>query len=98
MINKAGGKQNWDKLSKVEQNERKSNMFTQLTLDLEKEEFENLLAQEKAMLKLFVQVGCGCNKDLNTMLSSYIALSKFWTENDLTPPILLPNKQNAAII
>jgi len=47
---------------------------------------------------LFIWVGCGCHKDLNTVLGGYIAISKFWEENGLDPPVLLPNKFNAAVI
>lgn len=98
MIEKAGGKAAWDKLSEVQQNERKSEMFAKLTTDLGKDSFEKLSGREKTVFKLFVWVGCGCHKDLNTVLGGYIALSQFWPEHGLPSPVLLPNKINAAII
>jgi len=98
MIEKAGGKDSWDKLSEDQQNECKSEMFAKLTADLGKDAFEQLSGCEKSLFKLFIWVGCGCHKDLNTVLGGYIALSKFWTEHELPSPVLLPNKINAAII
>ena len=73
-------------------------MLQKLTANLGKDAFEKLSEQEKALFKLFIWVGCGCHNDLNTVLGGYIALTKFWEENGLEPPILLPNKFNAAVI
>ena len=58
---------------------------------------DRLSDKEKAIFKLFVWVGCGCHKDLNTVLGGYIALIKFWADNGLEPPVLLPKKLNEAI-
>lgn len=98
MIEKAGGEDSWNKLSEDQQNECRSEMFTKLTTDLGKDAFEKLSGHEKSLFKLFVWVGCGCHKDLNTVLGGYISLSKFWVEHRLSSPVLLPNKINAAII
>lgn len=98
MLKEIGGETAWNALDKAAQKELKSVMLQKLTADLGKEAFEKLSDQEKALFKLFIWVGCGCHKDLNTVLGGYIALSKFWKENGLEPPILLPNKFNAAVI
>ena len=98
MIKKAGGKDSWDKLSQDQQNECRSEMLAKITTDLGKDSFEKLSGHEKSLFKLFIWVGCGCHKDLNTVLGGYIALSKFWAEHGLPSPVLLPNKINAAII
>jgi len=66
--------------------------------NLGEDSFDGLSDKEKSNFNLFVWVGCGCHKDLNTVLGGYTALSQFWEENKLIPPILLPNKINAAII
>ena len=73
-------------------------MLAKLTTYIGKDAFEKLSDKEKALFKLFVWVGCGCHKDLNTVLGGYMYLSKFWSENGLQGPVLLPNKFNAAII
>ena len=98
MIDKVGGQEAWDKLNELQKNEHKADMLEKLTTDLGKDSFEKLSDREKRLFKLFVWVGCGCHKDLNTVLGGYVALSKFWVENGLEQPILLPNKVNAAII
>ena len=98
MLKEIGGETAWDALDEAAQKELKSVMLQKLTADLGKDAFENLSDQEKALFKLFIWVGCGCHKDLNTVLGGYIALTKFWEENELEPPILLPNKFNAAVI
>lgn len=98
MKNEAGGGDAWDNLTEIEQNERKAAMLTNLTIDLGKKEFEKLSAKEQSMFKLFVWAGCGCHKDLNTVLGGYAAMQRFWVENNLEPPVILPNKHNAAII
>lgn len=98
MITKAGGSKKWDNLSEPEQNGHKSEMLANLTIELGKESFEKLPAKEKALFKLFVWVGCGCHKDLNTVLGGYTAMSQFWGDNNLEEPVLLPNKFNASII
>ncbi|KDR70414.1 hypothetical protein GALMADRAFT_214510 [Galerina marginata CBS 339.88] len=98
MVEKAGGKASWEMLSEDQQNELKSEMFAKLTTELGKESFEKLTGREKSIFKLFIWVGCGCHKDLNTVLGGYVALSKFWAEHGLPSPIILPNKIYAAII
>lgn len=98
MVEKAGGEAAWHNLDEFTQKEHKAAMLEKLTTDLGKDAFEKLSDKEKAIFKLFVWVGCGCHKDLNTVLGGYIALSKFWVEHGLEPPVLLPNKFNEAII
>ena len=98
MLKEIGGGTAWDTLDEAAQKELKYVMLQKLMADLGKDAFENLSDQEKALFKLFLWVGCRCHKDLNTVLGGYIALTKFWEENGLEPPILLPNKFNAAVI
>ena len=97
-IKNAGGQNAWNQLSQLEQDECNTQMLTKLTINLGRDSFDKLSDQEKTIFELFVWVGCGCHKDLNTVLGGYTALSQFWEENELTPPILLPNITNAAII
>ncbi|KAF8800550.1 hypothetical protein BYT27DRAFT_7262712 [Phlegmacium glaucopus] len=98
MVEKAGGEADWNNLDESAQKEHKAAMLEKLTTDLGQDAFEKLSDKEKAIFKLFVWVGCGCHKDLNTVLGGYIALRKFWVEHRLEPPVLLPNKFNEAII
>ena len=81
MLKEIGGETTWNALDEAAQKELKSEMLQKLTADLGKDAFEKLSDHEKALFKLFIWVGCGCHKDLNTVLGGYISLSKFWKEN-----------------
>ena len=98
ILKEIGGETAWNALDEAAQKELKSAMLQKLTADLGKDAFEKLSDEEKVPFKLFIWVGCRCHKDLNTVLGGYIALTKFWKENGLEPPILLPNKFNSAVI
>ena len=41
---------------------------------------------------------CGCHKDLNSVWGGYFAMSRQWEEHKQTPPILLANHDNAAVL
>ena len=53
---------------------------------------------EKKTLKLFIWAGCGCHKDLNTVKAGHSEMAVWWDENGVTPPILLANRDNAAVL
>ena len=53
---------------------------------------------EKKIMKLFIWAGCGCHKDLNTVQGGYAAAMQWWIDNDVRPPVLLANRDNAAIL
>ena len=80
MLKEIGGEIAWNALDEAAQKELKSEMLQKLTADLGKDAFEKLSDQEKALFKLFIWVGCGCHKDLNTVVGGYISLTKFWEE------------------
>jgi hypothetical protein len=98
MIKNAGGKDKWNSLSENEKSEQNATMLEQLVIKLGKEAFELLSDSEKHIMKLFIWAGCGCHKDLNTVRGGYIAVTKWWLENNVEPPILLANRDNAAIL
>ena len=49
-------------------------------------------------MKPFIWAGWGCHKDLNTVWGGYAAVMRWWLENDIEPPVLLANHDNAAIL
>jgi len=98
MIKNAGGKAKWNSLSEDERSEQKATMVEQLVIKLGKEAFELLSDDEKCIMKLFIWAGCGCHKDLNTVRGGYAAVAQWWLENNVEPPRLLANRDNAAII
>ena len=98
MIKNAGGKHKWNRLSENEQSDQKATMLEQLVVKLGKEAFELLSDDEKCIMKLFIWAGCGCHKNLNTVQGGYAAVMRWWLENDIEPPVLLSNHDNAAIL
>ena len=98
MIKNIGGKNKWNSLSENQKSDQKAVMLEQLVIKLGKEAFELLSDNEKHIMKLFIWAGCGCHKDLNTVQGGYAAVTKWWLENDVEPPILLANCDNAAIL
>jgi hypothetical protein len=98
MIKNASGKAKWNSLSESKKSEQKATMLEQLVIKLGKEAFELLSDDEKCIMKLFIWASCGCHKDLNTVHGGYAAVAKWWLENNVEPPRLLANHDNAAIL
>ncbi|HEY1870913.1 MAG TPA: hypothetical protein VGG71_07635, partial [Chitinophagaceae bacterium] len=98
MFDLAGGKKKWDMLSEEEKTERHAVSMEQLTKDLGKDHYEKLSDDEKQILKLFIWAGCGCHKDLNTVRGGNTAMMAWWKDNHVEPPVLLANRDNAAIL
>src|SRR6266487_2745896 len=98
MVQKAGGSAEWDKLSAIEKAEHQAKMMETLVIELGKESFDMLSDDEKHTLKLFIWAGCGCHKDLNTVRGGNAAMMAWWGENGVPPPVLLANRDNAAVL
>ncbi len=98
MVQEAGGSANWDKLSDIEKAERQAKMMEKLVIELGKESFAMLSDDEKRALKLFIWAGCGCHKDLNTVRGGNAAMMAWWGANGVPPPVLLANRDNAAVL
>ena len=100
MIKKAGGANKWNKLSDIKKAERKAKMIEEAVAELGKEEFNNLSDEEKHLFWLFIWVGCGCHKDLNTIRGGYLAMAAWWIENELEEerPVLLANRDNDPVV
>ena len=100
MIRKAGGSNKWNKLSDIKKAERKAKMIEEQVAELGKEEFNNLSDEEKCLFRLFIWVGCGCHKDLNTIQGGCLAMADWWIENGLEEehPVLLANHDNDPVV
>jgi hypothetical protein len=98
MIQNIGGKEKWKSLSENEQSERTAHMLEKLVIELGKEAYDLLSESEKHIMKLFIWAGCGCHKDQNTVRGGYIAMMKWWSDNNIEPPILLANRDNSTIL
>lgn len=73
-------------------------MNEKILIDLGKDAYAMLSPTEQQTLKLFIWAGCGCHKDLNTVQIGYSAIISWWTQNGLEPPVLLANRDNAAVL
>ena len=98
MVKDYGGQEKWNNLHEDEQRERIARMTEKAVIELGKDAYEMLSDAEKRTLKLFIWAGCGCHKDLNTVKAGYAEMSTWWEENDVTPPVLLANRDNAAVL
>ena len=98
MIKAAGGKAKWKALSEEVKAEKQAVAMEKLVVELGTEAFDMLSDDEKRILKLFIWAGCGFHKDLNTVWGGYAAMMKWWNENKVEPPILLANRDNAAVL
>ena len=98
MIKDFGGQDKWGTLAEDEQKGRIAKMTEEIVIDLGKEAYEMLSDTEKRTLKLFIWAGCGCHKDLNTVKAGYVEMATWWEEHKITGPVLLANRDNAAVL
>ena len=98
VVSKSGGTGAWNALPLETQRAHLARMSEDLVIDLGKDVYEMMSDKEKRHLTYFVWAGCGCHKDLNSVWGGYIAMSKWWEEHKQTPPILLANCDNAAVL
>ncbi|KAE9385516.1 hypothetical protein BT96DRAFT_840599 [Gymnopus androsaceus JB14] len=99
LVQKAGGPAAWDRLSADERTRRIEAMKKHIVLDMGEDEFQKLTEEEKAEVDLFLWAGCCMHKEMNAFKGGCVGLDEFWDEHpELTPPILLPNRDNAAAI
>ncbi|KAF8804887.1 hypothetical protein BYT27DRAFT_7225149 [Phlegmacium glaucopus] len=98
LMNDVGGALGWVALSLEEQAEAKARMMEAIVMHLGEQAFTLLSDDEQKFLRLFVWAVCTCHKDLNTVHGGYGTMKKWWEENDIDPPILLANRDNAAVL
>ncbi|KAJ3736743.1 hypothetical protein DFJ43DRAFT_989255, partial [Lentinula guzmanii] len=89
----------WEALPLEEQNRKIEGMKKQLVRDIGEAEFNKLSDAEKAEVDFFLWAGCCMHKEMNAFKGGCIGLDSFWKEHPhLTPPLQLPNRDNAATI
>jgi hypothetical protein len=98
MVKDLGGQNKWNGLPEEDKKERIAKMTEGVVIDLGKDAYEMLSDSEKKTLKLFIWAGCGCHKDLNTVKAGYAEMASWWEENEIQPPVLLANRDNAAVL
>jgi hypothetical protein len=97
-INDAGGVNCWNSLSTAEQVSRDVIMMKRFTIRLGKEALAVMPEDDRRKLLLFIWAGCSMHKELNSVKGGNKGMMAWWKENNIPGPILLANRDNAAII
>ena len=98
MVEELEGKVAWNKLSKNEQALKHAAMTKKTFISLGEDKYSALSEDEKRKLDFSIWVGCGCHKNMNSVLDGNAGMMAWWDKNDVTSPIILANKDNAAIL
>lgn len=93
-VEEMGGYDVWTSLT----DEEKTKADGRIIRSVGRQVFEELSMNDKASFMLFIRTGCCMHKDLNTVKGGNKAMQESWKKSNLTPPILLANKDNTAIL
>ncbi|KAF8205788.1 hypothetical protein K438DRAFT_1579294 [Mycena galopus ATCC 62051] len=97
-IAEAGGTEGWEALSDAEKAMRDKNLMNEIVTALGKEAYGALSPADRRELDLFIWAGCCMHKDLNSFRGGNTEIMLEWEKRGLPGPLLLANKQNAAIL
>ncbi|KAF8221424.1 hypothetical protein L208DRAFT_1371956 [Tricholoma matsutake] len=97
-IEAVGGIDAWNALTPMEQTLRDVALVKELQIALGKEVYNQLPGDEKRIIDLFIWAGCCMHKDQNSFQGGNTEMMEQWEKSGYTPPLLLANKQNAAIL
>jgi hypothetical protein len=95
-VDGVGGLESFNALSPGEQAARNKAAFTTVCFRIGDSTFAELSEEEQRSSDLFIWAGCCMHKELNAVKGGDAAMRKFWTTEELTPPIQLMNKDNDA--
>ncbi|EDR08997.1 uncharacterized protein LACBIDRAFT_296659 [Laccaria bicolor S238N-H82] len=93
-IEKHGGQEAWDKLTE----DKRATADIEIIREVGKQVFEKLPEDHQRCLTSFIRTGCCMHKDLNCVKWGDKAVQGMWEKENKTPPILLANKDNAAVL
>ncbi|KAI0683922.1 hypothetical protein C8T65DRAFT_749159 [Cerioporus squamosus] len=98
VIAAAGGLTAWEELSVEDRVGSFAAKLRTAMMNVGKDVYAELPAEEKRPLDLFVRLGCAMHKDLNAVKGGASVMGPAWIEMGATPPILLANKENASTL
>ena len=98
MIDRAGGQDAWEALSEADKALQQAIMMKQTLILLGEDKYAEMSEEERCDLDFFVWTGCGCHKNLNSVSGGNTSMMAWWAENNIAPPILLGNRDNAAVL
>ncbi|GLB38248.1 hypothetical protein LshimejAT787_0501130 [Lyophyllum shimeji] len=94
----AGGLDAWNALSEEEKLRRDVALMKEIKLELGREEYNKLSAEDKRMVDLFIWAGRCMHKDQNSFKGGNAEMVAWWPTVNKTAPMTLANKENAAIL
>ncbi|KAJ7292581.1 hypothetical protein C8J57DRAFT_1042576 [Mycena rebaudengoi] len=97
-IAQAGGVEGWEALSVEEQAARDARLMSEIVAVLGKEAYDALSPTDRREIDLFIWAGCCMHKDQNSFKGGNAEMMAEWPKLGLPGPILLANKDNAAIL
>lgn len=97
-IEKAGGPLKWSALSSAEKLVADAETMSAVVLKLGHEAYAHLSDEEKHKADSFIWVGCAMHKDLNCVKGGNEGMVAWWDEHKVLGPVLLANKDNAAVL
>ncbi|KAJ7213194.1 hypothetical protein GGX14DRAFT_519404 [Mycena pura] len=97
-IAEAGGMDGWNALSPAEQSDRDAKLMKEVVVALGKDAYDALDSEDRRLLDLFVWGGCCMHKDLNSFKGGNCEMMLEWDKLAVFGPILLANKDNAALL
>jgi len=98
LINNCGGEAAWDALTEGEQTEKLTELLQEISIEIGERAWVDLSPEQQDEMLEFFWVGCGMHKDLNGVKGGNVSMMKWWLETGTPGPILLANKDNAAVI
>ena len=93
-----GGHLKWNLLSEAEKSKADREMMSAVVLKLGQEAYSKMPPNERHQVDFFIWVGCAMHKDLNCIKGGNSEMTSWWSQNKVPGPILLANKDNAAVL
>jgi hypothetical protein len=93
-VEEMGGYDVWEGLT----DEERVKADAKIIREVERQVFEALPDTDQMQFMLFIRTGCCVHKDLNTVKGGDKAMQESWKDMNTAPPILLANKDNAAVL
>lgn len=97
-ITAMGGQDVWNRISPLERDAYEAEVAKELALHTGKSVYSALSESQKHEYELFFRGGCCMHKDLNAVKGGDKEMSEIWTKIGVPGPVVLPNKDNNAIV
>ncbi|KAF9481925.1 hypothetical protein BDN70DRAFT_854244 [Pholiota conissans] len=95
-IEDAGGHEAWNLLSEDEKDAHDRTAYNKLCDTLGEHAWNELPEDVRLEASLFIWAGCAMHKEMNATKGGADRMREYWMKNNLTPPVKLYNRDNAA--